>query len=66
MNEKKWVKNEPTVDDDGIYIPVDPYTMEGQVSAYRLVMTKEMFQEAYRKYIVERTDSGRIMTDETN
>ena len=58
MNEKKWVKNEPIVTEEGIYIPVHPYTIEGEVSKYQLVMTKEMFQEAYRKYIVgERKES---------
>lgn len=56
----KWVKNEPLVNDDGIFIPVHPYTREGEASAYQLIMSKEMFQEAYRKYIVENTDSGRI------
>ena len=58
MNEKKWVKNEPIVGDNGIYVPVYPYTMEGDIPTYQLVMTKEMFQEAYRKYIVENTDSA--------
>ena len=58
MNEKKWVKHDPIVDDDGIYIPDYRYTLEGKVPTYQLVMTREMFREAYRKYIVERTDDA--------
>ena len=58
MEEKKWVENKPIVDDNGIYVPVYPYTMEGEISKYKLIMTKEMFQEAYRKYIVENTASA--------
>lgn len=54
----EWQKNEPYVGENGIYMPTYTYTAKGDVPTYQLVMTKEMFREAYRKYIVERTDNG--------
>ena len=45
------VKQEPYVDDKGIWIPVHEYMPENMVSAYRLVLSKEMFIEAYNKWI---------------
>ena len=47
----KYVKNEPFVNEDGIYIPVEPYTLEGVSPSYRLIMSKEIFIEAYNKFI---------------
>lgn len=47
----KYVKQEPYVDDDGIWVPCAPYVPEGCASDYRLVMSKEMFVEAYNKWI---------------
>lgn len=54
INIKKldvYVKQEPKVTDDGIYMPYKEYVPEGCASNYRLVMTKEMFVEAYNKWI---------------
>ena len=45
------VKQEPRVDDKGIWFPVHEYVPEGMVSNYRLVISKEMFIEAYNKWI---------------
>lgn len=45
------VKQEPYIDDDGIYIPMEEYVPEGCISAYKCIMTKEMFIEAYNKWI---------------
>lgn len=50
-NTAKWIKAEPYVDEYGIYYPVDSYFLEGYPPAYRLVMTADMFREAYKKYI---------------
>lgn len=52
--EPFYVKQEPYVGDDGIYVPVYPYVQEGCASAYRCIMTKEMFVEAYNKYIKDK------------
>ena len=46
-----YIKQEPRVTDDGIYMPYQEYVPEGCASNYRLVMTKEMFVEAYNKWI---------------
>lgn len=52
-NKQVWVKSKPFVDDSGIYMPLEPYVREGcEISTYQLVMTKEMFQEAYKRYIL--------------
>jgi len=48
------VFNEPYVDDVGIYAPVNEYTIKGYPATYKLVMTKDMFVEAYDKYIAHR------------
>ena len=53
INSTVYVKNKPIVTDDGIYMPVNEYSQEGTQSAYRCVMTKEQFVEAYNKWIVE-------------
>lgn len=49
--EYQYVKNEPYVGDDGIYMPVAEYSLEGTMPYYRLVVTKEIFVEAYNKWI---------------
>lgn len=48
------VKQFPFVDDDGIYIPLEEYVPEGCASNYKCVMTKEMFVEAYNKWIKDK------------
>lgn len=47
----RYIRQEPYVGDDGIYVPDKEYVPEGCVSTYRCVMTKEMFVEAYNKWI---------------
>ena len=54
----RYVKQHPFVGDDGMYMPVDEYTLEGTASLYRIVMTKEMFVEAYNKWIKGGDDNG--------
>ena len=45
------IKQEPRIDDKGIWMPVHEYLPENMASAYRLVISKEMFIEAYNKWI---------------
>ena len=51
MERSAYIKQEPYVDDDGIWIPYKEYALEGCASDYRLVMSKDMFVEAYNKWI---------------
>ena len=48
---KVYVKQEPYVDEVGIHKPVNPYVPEGSASVYEAIISKEMFIEAYNKYI---------------
>ena len=47
----KYIKNEPFINEDGIYIPAEPCTLEGVSPSYRLLISKEIFIEAYNKFI---------------
>lgn len=51
VERPKCIRQEPYVDDEGIWVPCMPYVPEGCASNYKLVMTKEMFVEAYNKWI---------------
>ena len=51
IKEPVYIKQEPRVDDDGIWMPYEEYVPNGCASNYRLVMSKEMFVEAYNKWI---------------
>ena len=46
-----FIKQEPYIDDEGIWIPTEDRVPHGCVSDYKLVMTREMFVEAYNKWI---------------
>ena len=48
--EPVYVKQEPYVGENGIYIPAQPYVPEG-TGSYKMVISREMFVEAYNKYI---------------
>lgn len=50
LNEK-LVKHEPYVDDEGVWYPCEEYTPEWMDTNYKLVISKEMFVEAYNKWI---------------
>lgn len=52
---KTLIKHEPYIDDKGIWVPVNEYAHEALGTAYRCVMTKEMFVEAYNKWIKNST-----------
>lgn len=53
MTEKYefYVEQKPYVGEDGIYIPLEQYVPEGFVSNYKCIITKEIFIEAYNKWI---------------
>ena len=51
LKQPKYVRQKPYVDDEGIWVPYEEFVPEGCASDYRLVMTKEMFVEAYNKWI---------------
>lgn len=46
-----YVKQEPRIDDEGIWAPIEEYVPENMAPNYRLVISKEMFVEAYNKWI---------------
>ena len=60
---KVLIKQEPYIDDRGIWVPVKEYAHEALCTAYRCVMTKEMFVEAYNKWIAHNT-FGRLYNDD--
>ena len=49
---KTYIKQEPYVGEDGIYVPLNPYVEEGLASAYKMLLSKELFVEAYNKWIL--------------
>ena len=49
----RYIRQKPYVDEYGIYVPEKEYVPEGTESFYRCIMTKEMFIEAYDKWIKE-------------
>ena len=48
---EKYVKLEPYVDENGIWFPCEGYGVEGAPHAYKCLITKELFVEAYEKWI---------------
>lgn len=51
LKQEVYMKQYPYVDDTGIYAPCEEYAREGTASNYKLVISKEMFIEAYIKWI---------------
>lgn len=49
--QSKYTKQHPYVDDRGIWMPIQEYVSGTTASYYRMVMSKEMFVEAYNKWI---------------
>ena len=47
----KYTRRYPYVNDDGIYMPCSEYEPESCDTTYRMLMSKEMFVEAYNKWI---------------
>lgn len=48
-----YEKQEPYIDDKGIWMPEKAYAPEGCSSTYKLAISKELFIEAYNKWIKE-------------
>lgn len=61
MNNKNdkfevWVTQEPYIGEDGIYKPIYAYAPEGIQMSYEMIISKEMFVEAYNRWIKEAED----------
>lgn len=54
IKQPVYIKQHPYVWEDGIYVPCEDYVEEGCVSAYKCILTKEMFVEAYDKWIKDK------------
>lgn len=52
--EREYIPQHPYVGEDGIYVPFEAYVPKGCASAYRCVLPKEMFVEAYNKWIKDK------------
>lgn len=53
MDRFKMYKAEPYVGEDGIYMPIHPYIYDDSMADYSLLMSKEIFQEAFKEYILK-------------
>jgi len=51
--EKQLIQHQPYVADDGIYVPVYRYQYESEAPLYKLLISKEIFVEAYNRWIKE-------------
>ena len=51
-----WNKTKPKIDDDGIWMPISDFVPEGCETNYKLVMPKDIFIEAYNKWIKGNVD----------
>ena len=59
-----YTKVNPYVDDEGIYVPVKEYVPKGTLELYNCIMTKEMFIEAYNKWIKTNSRDNVSTTDD--
>lgn len=46
-----YTKQKPYIDDYGIYVPEQEYVPQGTHGSYKCIMTKELFIEAYNRWI---------------
>lgn len=58
VKRPQLIKQEPYVNNEGIYVPTEPYAYEGSCSYYRMLISKEMFVEAYNKWIKGENDEN--------
>lgn len=47
----EYIKQHPYVGEEGIFMPVKEYVREDECPTYRMVLSREMFVEAYNKWI---------------
>lgn len=62
----RYIRQDPYVGENGIYVPDKEYVPEDCVSVYRCVMTKEMFVEAYNKWIKNNKDCDFVGEDDAD
>ena len=60
ISQRKYIKKEPYVNDDGIWVPVQEYVPEGYAAPYQCLITKELFVEAYNKWIKQEEHNEKI------
>ena len=54
LNQRRYIyKSEPYVGEDGIYEPVEPYVYDEISPTYKMIIPKEIFQEAFKEYIIK-------------
>ena len=53
---REYVQNTPYIDDEGIWVPCHTYTLRGTASSYKMLISKELFIEAYNKWIRGKTN----------
>jgi hypothetical protein len=51
LDESVYIKQEPYINDEGIWVPYEEYVPEGCAANYKLLMSRELFIEAYNKWI---------------
>ena len=54
--QPEWFKAMPKVTDDAILMPMQPIYQTGTAVSYKTVMTREVFIEAYKKWILGEAD----------
>lgn len=53
---EEYVLNSPYIDEDGIWVPFNAYTPKGTASEYKMLISRELFIEAYNKWIRGKTN----------
>ena len=53
---REYVQNTPYIDDKGIWVPCHAYTPKGTASSYKMLISKNLFIEAYNKWIRGKTN----------
>lgn len=52
LKQPVYIPTKPMITDDGIFLPLVDSVREGEEPYYKLVMSKDMFIEAYMRWIV--------------
>lgn len=53
---REYVRNSPYIDDEGIWVPCHEYSPKGTASTYTMLISKDLFIEAYNKWIRGKTN----------
>lgn len=62
----RYIRQDPYVDENGIYVPLNEYVPEGTTSVYQRIMTREMFVEAYNKWIKKPCSNSFVGVDDAD